>query len=396
MTDLAATPETNAGQCHSWESRARSMTGDITDLSMISTAASESEVGDSFMYGNMSTVSGASGKALAQELAKWLNVRRSGLDGNALESMDEFGPRNLLETVDLKVATYYDRPFGKIFNAIYDSLQLSSGRDKFCALMQGYAKFMSATVEFESERYFMFRAIEDSLSDTRKIFRLFKEFREVYKVRRGFFRMREGIVGHGAPSIPATCGLTDILGHCCSFWYYLFDNLLWAASVGLLRTKEIPRYQRSMWKGLRRNGYVVSKFGGVTNIKFRKNQASIVRLQFATIANTLLLWKAVGDCRQVRGGAFQGWDDPRLFHTLELVSIACNFRILLSKLKFVKLKSHATLGLLAMVAALCGIWVNWRKVRKKKFGTKEFESIVAQRRRKGQSESDLSKMGIKS
>jgi hypothetical protein len=334
------------------------------------------------------TLSGASGQFLAEEMRKWLK-KRSSLQ---TESVDSLTPINAWETVELKVATYYDRPFGACVNLVYDILQLSSGRDKFCALLQGYAKFASAALALpDSERHFTYRGVEDSLSDGRKIFRLFKEFREVYKVRRGFHRMQEGIASHGCVSIPAVCGTMDVLGHSASFFYYLFDNMLWAASVGLLRTKEIPKWQIGMWKGLRRDGKVISSLGGVNQVKDMKNMASIWRLNFAITANVLLLIAAMRD----GASTLQGVDDPRIFHALELVGMAASYRVLLSKLKYVKLKSHATSGILAMVAALCGIWSNWRKVRRKKCGTKEFVTVaekrMSQEKLRALSEENLSK-----
>mmetsp|Transcript_14119 Transcript_14119/g.29552 ORF Transcript_14119/g.29552 Transcript_14119/m.29552 type:complete len:387 (+) Transcript_14119:68-1228(+) len=320
------------------------------------------------------TISGASGKFLSEELQKWLPTR-------AKESYSTASPRKLLEWCELGVVECYDRPFSAIFNFIYDVLQFSSGRDKLCALMQGYAKFASAALSApDSERHWMYRGIEDSISDGRKIFRLFKEFREVYKVRRGLNRLMEGISeGAGLRSIPAACGALDVLGHSASFFYYLFDNVLWAASVGLIRSKEVPRWQKKMWQGLRKNGQVLRFLGGVARVKRRKNLASIWRIIFACSANALLLKKALQTSR-LQGGVFQGPDDPRLFHTLELVGMAASFRVLLSKLGYVKL-SHSRSGLLAMIAAVCGIWVNWRKVRRKKCGTKWFVNDVERRRK---------------
>jgi|Transcript_1186 hypothetical protein len=338
-----------------------------------STVASESDPHEHYQNESdaRTTVSGASGQFLAEEMRKWAKKRLS------LQKEHDV-PTNAWESMELNVATFYDQPFGGVINFIYDILQLSSGRDKFCGFMQGFAKFASASLALpDSERYYMYRGMEDSLSDGRKIFRLFKEFREVYKVRRGFHRMQEGIAGSGAISIAAVCGTMDVLGHTASFAYYLFDNLLWAASIGLLRTKEIPKWQRGMWKGLRRNGKVVNYLGGVARIKWKKNLASIWRLNFAITANVLLFVKAVSDCAR-KGGQFQGPDDPRLFHTLELLGMAASYRILLSKLGFTKL-SHSTSGILAMVAAVCGIWSNWRKVRRKNCGTKNFVTVVEKR-----------------
>mmetsp|Transcript_93606 Transcript_93606/g.274162 ORF Transcript_93606/g.274162 Transcript_93606/m.274162 type:complete len:360 (+) Transcript_93606:62-1141(+) len=341
-----------------------------------STAASESEVATPNAPDNVAgtaTVSGASGKLLAKELARWLNGR-----ANRKHSRQE-APQNAWEHLELGVTTLYDRPFGAFFNFIYDVLQFSSGRDKLCSLMQGYAKFASeALCEPDSERHWMYRGVEDSISDGRKIFRLFKEFREVYKVRRGLNRFMEGITANGLPSSPAFCGALDVLGHSASFFYYMFDNILWAASVGIFRSKEVPKLQRKMWHGFRRNGPILRALGGVASVKRRKNFASIWRLNFAILANVLLLRMAVLSS-MVRGSRFQGPDDPRLFHTLELVGMFASYRILLSKLGYVRI-SHTNSGLLAMVAAICGIWSNWRKVRRKNCGTKKFVPAVVARR----------------
>lgn len=319
------------------------------------------------------TLSGASGKFLAAELAKH-RARAASLSSlPSVPSAEKLGLRSW-EAVQEGVVVVYDRPFSAFFNFVYDVLQFSSGRDKLCALMQGYAKFASAALSRpDSERHWMYRGVEDSLSDGRKVFRLFKEFREVYKVRRGLHRMSEGVAECGFPSIAAVCGLLDTSGHIASFFYYLFDNILWAASVGLVRSKEVPRWQRKMWVGGRRNGTVILALGGVEMVKLRKNRASIFRLVCGFIANTLLLKQAVVSCWSSRSGALQGPDDPRLFHTIELVGMAANFRILWSKLGY-RRASHEALGLLAMLASACGIWVNWRKVRRKNCGTKTFPS----------------------
>lgn len=319
---------------------------------------------------NSATVSGASGKQFAAELAKMFRDRNEGVS-NTLESM---------EIVEMGVVVAYDKPFSAFFNFIYDILQFSSGRDKICAFFQSFAKFASAALSRpDSERHYMYRGVEDSLSDSRKIFRLFKEFREVYKVRRAVNRVVEGVSECGIMSIPAICGFLDTFGHIGSFFYFLFDNLLWAASVGLVRSKEVPKWQRGMWKGWRRNGYVITRCGGIANVKRMKNLASIWRLALAAIANALLLRKAIATCARSNSGKFQGPDDPRLFHTLELISMFANYRILRSKLGLLRL-THAELGLLAMLASACGIWSSWRKVRRKKCGTKDFETARLQRR----------------
>lgn len=279
---------------------------------------------------------------------------------------------NSFKNVESFVDSCYDRTFaGEFFSFFYDVLQMSSGRDKLCAFFQNLAQFASAAlVEKDSERYWVFRGLEDSLSDGRKVFRLFKEQREVYKIRRGLDRLDAGIKGSGACSSAALCGSFDVLAHVASFWYYLFDNMLWCASVGILRTKKVPKWQRGIWEGMRRNGAVVSFFGGVSGIKRAKNLASIWRLVFALGGNTILLWQA-WKARRPGSGWFTGAEDPVLNFGLELLGMLASFRVLASKLGL-RHSSHANLAVLGMLAAACGMWRNLRKVRRKNCGSKRF------------------------
>merc|ERR1712039_306008 len=112
-----------------------------------------------------------------------------------------------------------------------------------------------------------------------------------------------GISDSGIISSPAVCGALDVMGHTCSLFYYLYDNILWAASVGIFRSKEVPQWQRKMWQGGRREGPTLQRLGGVAMIKRRKNQASIWRLNCAITANVLLFRVAVLRC-WTRGGRF--------------------------------------------------------------------------------------------
>lgn len=345
------------------------------------TASDKDDEGHLRELDSRATLSGATGQYLSEELAKWARSTAAGSQRKASRQLEEPNPWELSpwEQVELSVATCYDGRLGHLFSFVYDAVQLSSGRDKCLALVQGYAKFASAALSRpDSERHYMYRGIEDSLSDGRKIFRLFKEFREVYKIRRGFHRFEEGIGEGGLGCIAAVCGFLDICGHASSTFYYFFDNLLWAASVGIVRAKEVPRLQRQMWKGFRKNGLVISGFGGVASVKRKKNLASIWRLNFAIAANLLLLFKAI-KASMATGFGFQGPDDARLFHTLELVGMFANYRILLSKLGYSG-ASHAKMGLLMMLASACGIWSSWRKVRRKNCGAKTFVTNAERRR----------------
>jgi len=327
------------------------------------------------------------------------------------------------------VAVYDRTSFPLLLNCFYDILHLSSGRDKVCALLQNAAKFASeAVAQMDSEFYYICRGTEDSLSDGRKIFRLFKWIRETYKIRRGLDRAEVGIAsGKSYFCTDAICGFLDSWGHTFSFFYFLLDNLLWGISVGIWRSKEIPQWQLitkvpKYWEGNRQNGALVHQLGGIRSIKWYKNLFSLLRTVVALLANVLLLnksfgtkWKAVQHSAEYQEDPVaKDWsdqhensrsarvqplpppppvprpsrslavrlkklftlksvDDPLLFHILEVVGIVCNLRSLLAKLKLSAKMSHTTMGLLGMVAASIGMWRNWRKVVKKKCGAKTFE-----------------------
>ena len=281
---------------------------------------------------------------------------------------------------------HYDKFQAPIFNFFYDILQLSSGRDKVVAFIQNFAKYSSdALCSVDSEGYWICRGVEDNLSDSRKVFRFLKWLREVYKVRRGIHRADLGRKKSGVLSIDFSCGVMDVLGHTCSFFYFLLDNLLWLTSVGVLQSKAVPAFiQQLDWYDAtvpRRNGSVVRLLGGVTGIKRMKNYSSMYRLYFALTANVLLLCQAwrkrrarprkslLNDAEPQATATVQRspLDDPLLFHSLEVLGMLCNLRVLLSKLSVPGWRaSHATLGALGMAAALQGVWRNWRKVVQKK------------------------------
>lgn len=273
------------------------------------------------------------------------------------------------------IEDYYDTSVGRFFGFGYDILQLSSGRDKLCAFAQGYAELASQAMSRPgSERQLMFLAVEENIGDGRKIFRLFKEVREIYKIRRGFHRLQQGVASEGPLGPSTCCGVLDVLAHTASFFFFLYDNLLWAASVGILATKETPRWY-SWGQGPGKDGALVASLNGVSGIKRKKDKASILRLLFAIVANVILLRQAtVG--RPIGGGKQGSLDDPRLFHTLELVGMAASGRILLSRLGFTRALGRTRAGMLSMLAAACGLWSSWRKIKRKQKKPQRFSPML--------------------
>ena len=57
-------------------------------------------------------------------------------------------------------------------------LHTAKGRDKFCAFAQNFAKFYSLQHGIGSENHAVYRAMENNISDGRKIFKWFKFFPE--------------------------------------------------------------------------------------------------------------------------------------------------------------------------------------------------------------------------
>lgn len=272
----------------------------------------------------------------------------------------------------------YDSVFSFLFNFFYDVLHLSSGRDKLLAFIQNFCKYRVGKLENGTANALTYMRVHDSLSSSRKAFRFLKWVREVYKIRRGIDRFEQGYEQGGLCSIPATCGMLDICGHSCSFGYYLIDNILWGVSVGIFN---VPKSMDSIWAGgwKNRHGPVVTWLGGVAQMNIARNYFSFWRTAFGFAANILLLIQAVRQkLSQRRYWQYvlypETWDDPVLFHILELVSITANMRILLSQLGYRRFKlSSSTLGLLGMVAAVTGMWRIWRKVLSKKVGARSFE-----------------------
>jgi len=272
----------------------------------------------------------------------------------------------------------YDTVFSFLFNIFYDVLHLSSGRDKLLAFIQNFCKYQNGKLEANSEKSLTYLRVHDSLSSSRKAFRFLKWVREVYKIRRGIDRFESGYEQGGLKCIPAVCGVMDVCGHSCSFGYYLIDNILWGASVGIFT---IPKSRDSIWIGgwQARQGPMVTWLGGVAQMNTARNYFSFCRTAFGFAANVLLLFQAArkkwNETRRWLDVLYpETWDDPVLFHSLEIVCITVNMRILLSQLGYRRFKlSNSRLGLLGMIAAVTGMWRIWRKVLSKKFGARSFE-----------------------
>jgi len=279
-------------------------------------------------------------------------------DGTPLYSLLSGSPRQLVEYLNDNLSAHYDAgAMGTFVNMFYDITLFSSGRDNLCSFIQGAARAGQAMLDpTHGELQKKLHSVEENLSDGRKIFRLFKELREIYKMRRGWNRMVKGMVDEGMVSSAAMCGLFDIFAHTASAIYYFLDNVLWAVHVGILKGAQRQFVVESPG--------IVQSLGGVQKVVRRKNFASITRLGFALTANMILLWKEIGKVRDSKLSK----DDKRLYHMLEIFSMLLSCRLLSSTLGWAPI-SRLHSGILAMLIAVCGMRKNWRKVLRARCGS---------------------------
>ena len=73
-------------------------------------------------------------------------------------------------------------PIGSALDFSQHVLSSSKGRDKLCSFIQSYAKYTSVTrFDVGSSNWAVWRGIEESMSDGRKIFRFLKYLPEAAK-----------------------------------------------------------------------------------------------------------------------------------------------------------------------------------------------------------------------
>lgn len=69
--------------------------------------------------------------------------------------------------------------------------------------------------------------VKDSMSNARKIFRFLNFLGEIRKMRSTWKNNKQKLFK-----------AFDLIMHSCSFFYYIFDNILWAINIGKLKYME--------------------------------------------------------------------------------------------------------------------------------------------------------------
>ena len=109
-------------------------------------------------------------------------------------------------------------------------LSTSQGRDKFCAVMQYFARlyyicmvnseeYREAISNDQFKSVVAARTLEKQLSKSRKIFRFMKFLDDVRKIRFLVEKMLEK-----SPPFQSYLSLFETV---CSFFYHLLDNMVW-------------------------------------------------------------------------------------------------------------------------------------------------------------------------
>ena len=132
--------------------------------------------------------------------------------------------------------------------------------------IQYSAKVKFAEAPRDSDTQVEWKKMENSMSDSRKIFRLGKFLDELDDMRR--------VVQNTAEQRWSIKIITLVM-HFFAFNYYFLDNVLWAMNIGLL-------------KNIRTNsqGFKDSRFSkqDIVNMKNARNYQSLYRLVLATVA----------------------------------------------------------------------------------------------------------------
>ena len=279
------------------------------------------------------------------------------------------------------------------YDVVYYIMRKTSGRDKLCALIQAIAKLNASGLEGDTQAFLIWRAVEGSMRDGRKIFKFLKWIESAQKMRWCCERTFSSFFKGGPAFLTLTHAL-DILAYFLATNYYLLDNLLWCTQVGLLRSKVIPANQRLLWVGFRNNGKVVSVLGGLSGIKLKRNYCSFYRSIVALLSEIIYLRGmstielkesgVISDEEEVRGSIVGGrnrrrktrhgrfgflsnrhaarlislWQSARVdlvAHVMAILRIVCNLRVLLTRLKMWECSERVE-SLYAVVAAAVGIW----------------------------------------
>jgi hypothetical protein len=263
----------------------------------------------------------------------------------------------------------------------------SSGRDKFCALLQYGAMFWGNQKIFSvsSARDAPWRNLEESMSAGRKTLRLFKWTKEFERMQRSLAFPDPG--PHASEARTKVASALGFFMHTFSFAYYFVDNVLYMSQIGLINNPDVTgifELRKMLKSGLSHDEYqrLQSKFrsdevlrGNSRMFEGRlrdwKNYASLFRLLTA-IAYCSLQIDSVNSAEERLQKQTEMADKQRVKRAMELTELKegsineviasiCNLAILLQRLGFPVFKRLPlwSIGVFGIIAAGFGLEKNW-------------------------------------
>lgn len=206
------------------------------------------------------------------------------------------GVAGTLHRIERIIATYLAR--------LSVLLGRSSGRDKAASVIQYAAMFWGSQplnlsgIEDSDEA--PWKKLEESMSSGRKVFRLGKWIKEYERARVALTAPDSYLGVHPTKYHALVTRFLAVLMNTFSFWYYVFDNMIWAAQANLInrypREKEIRKMLFEAYPKLSYDHYVQLQAKHIKALHQRakadkrvqrwkdfKNYASLGRLAFAIV-----------------------------------------------------------------------------------------------------------------
>lgn len=225
-----------------------------------------------------------------------------------------------------------------------DILKTCKGRDKLCAFLQNLAKYHSvSSFKVGTEEWQIWRNVENSMSDGRKIFKLFKFIPEATKCKNARTRATK------EERYFALRSNTEAVARAVSCVYFGLDNVMWAASVGIFASKDQRHAIGSVDDTTgRKDGAVIGSLGGLRGVADKKNTASLYRLLLALLSEGIWLVHVLSSATKPKDTDSLGV----LAHVFEVITLTSNLRMVMKRLyKGSWELSPASMGILGMVAA---------------------------------------------
>lgn len=229
----------------------------------------------------------------------------------------------------------------------------AKGKDKLSAFAQNFGKLVATIKGLSPKQQNIWLAVEDNIKSSRKIFKLFKFCPEFCKCRQIFGQTM------AKTGLNKVRGFLDVIARAISCIYYIYDNVIWAASMGLLQGDKLPNHLKFLQHSVKpRDGTIITFLGGSSVLQRRKDLLSLYRLYISFLSKLTFAYKyyVQGEDISENDLSAQKWG---------LLGLICNFLILQQRLHGGwggNGAAEGALGMMASFAAICEMYYNkWRR-----------------------------------